>query len=163
MNTSTTTTTTFHRRQWRSVASSALRTAFACVLVGCATIYFPSALRRQLSFPALSYVTAILITGGGDATLGDAVAGAADALLGVVQATPPAALGLFLIERAVPRALAAPLAGPLMVAVTAFLVAMGGSRTRPVAKRVALGQTVIVYATAFEGVAGRSRLCILCA
>ncbi|KAK1322318.1 hypothetical protein QJS10_CPA03g01520 [Acorus calamus] len=152
MNTSTTTTSTFHRHQWRSVASSALRTASACVLIGCATIYFPSAFRRQLSSPALSYSTAIIITGCGDATLGDAVAGAVDALLGVAQATPPAALGLFLIKRAVPRALRAPLAAPLMVAVIAFLVAMGGSQTRPVVKRVALGQTVIAYATAFDRV-----------
>ncbi|KAL3818295.1 hypothetical protein ACJIZ3_004200 [Penstemon smallii] len=54
---------------WRRCLSSAFRTAIACTIVGCATLYGPKFIKQQVTFTAFSYVTVVLIVT--DATLGD--------------------------------------------------------------------------------------------
>ncbi|XP_017700658.2 uncharacterized protein LOC103716990 [Phoenix dactylifera] len=142
----TTSSATNHGRSlWRSRLGSSLRTALACTIVGVATIYSPSVLRSHLTFPAFSYVTAILIAG--EATLGDSLHGAASALYGTVLGVLPAMLALFLIR---PDGFSIA-ATTLAVVLSSFVVALPGS-TDLIAKRIALGQIVIIYVAPFEQV-----------
>ncbi|XP_073009260.1 uncharacterized protein [Typha latifolia] len=128
---------------WRSRLGSALRTALACAVVGVVTIYGPAALRRQLTFPAFAYVTTILIVG--EATLAESLHGAACALYGTVLGVLPAILTLFLVQHVGFSAATAATA----VAVSAFVVALPDS-TELIAKRIALGQIVIIYVATFD-------------
>ncbi|KAK6137265.1 hypothetical protein DH2020_028980 [Rehmannia glutinosa] len=128
---------------WRRCLASAFRTAFACAIVGVATLYGPKLLNRQVAFPAFSYVTVILIVT--DATLGDTLRGCWLALLATVQGVCPAILGLWLIGPA--RLTASTTAA--VVAVSAFVVALP-ENTHLISKRIALGQIVIVYVIAFD-------------
>ncbi|KAK6137253.1 hypothetical protein DH2020_029000 [Rehmannia glutinosa] len=131
------------RAMWRRCLASAFRTAFACAIVGVATLYGPRVLNRQVAFPAFSYVTVILIVT--DATLGDTLRGCWLALLATVQGVCPAILGLWLIGPA--RLTASTTAA--VVAVSAFVVALP-ENTHLISKRIALGQIVIVYVIAFD-------------
>ncbi|KAK6137254.1 hypothetical protein DH2020_029001 [Rehmannia glutinosa] len=128
---------------WRRCLASAFRTAFACAIVGVATLYGPKVLNRQVAFPAFSYVTVILIVT--DATLGDTLRGCWLALLATVQGVCPAILGLWLIG---PARLTTSTTAAL-VAVSAFVVALP-ENTHLISKRIALGQIVIVYIIAFD-------------
>ncbi|KAG6629236.1 hypothetical protein CIPAW_14G070500 [Carya illinoinensis] len=130
-------------RQWRACLASAFRTAFACTIVGCTTLFGPAFLQRQIAFPAFSYVTVILIIVA-DATLGDALRGCWLALYATVQSIGPAIFCLWMIGPARLSSLTTALA----VALGAFVVALPES-THLVAKRIALGQIVIVYVVAF--------------
>ncbi|XP_058215110.1 uncharacterized protein LOC131326369 [Rhododendron vialii] len=123
---------------WRTRLGSAFRTALACAMVGCATLYGPEPLRTQLPFPAFAYVTAILIVS--EATLGDSVKGCWHALLATAQVLPASVVSLWLIgpEHFSPAvAAAAVAAGAFMVAVPEWSHLM--------TKRIAFGQIVIVY------------------
>ncbi|XP_017982578.1 PREDICTED: uncharacterized protein LOC18590727 [Theobroma cacao] len=130
------------RALWRTCLASASRTALACIIVGIATLYGPASLQRQVEFPAFSYVTVILIMT--DATLGDTLHGCWLALYASVQSLGPAMLSLWLIGPA-----------KLTDGTTALAVALGGmvvvlpESTHLVAKRIALGQIVIVYVIGF--------------
>nr|CAD1817617.1 unnamed protein product [Ananas comosus var. bracteatus] len=113
-----------------------------------ATVYGPAAARRHLAFPAFSYVTTVLVAG--DArSLGDPLHGAACALYGTLLGALPAVLALLLIRPAALSALGAALA----VALGAFVIALPAEPASPastlVAKRVALGQIVIIYVATF--------------
>ncbi|XP_010922978.1 uncharacterized protein [Elaeis guineensis] len=134
------------RSLWRSRLGSALRTALACTIVGVATIYTPSVLRSHLTFPAFSYVTAILISG--EATLGDSLHGAASALYGTLLGVLPAMLTLLFLLRPDGFSITTT---TLAVVLSSFAVALLGS-TDLIAKRIALGQIVIIYAAPFEQV-----------
>ncbi|KAG5550174.1 hypothetical protein RHGRI_015208 [Rhododendron griersonianum] len=126
------------RAIWRTRLGSAFRTALACAMVGCATLYGPEPLRTQLPFPAFAYVTAILIVL--DATVGDSVKGCWHALLATAQVLPTSVVSLWLIgpEHFSPAvAAAAVAAGAFMVAVPEWSHLM--------TKRIAFGQIVIVY------------------
>ncbi|WOH01100.1 hypothetical protein DCAR_0520481 [Daucus carota subsp. sativus] len=118
---------------WRMRLESAVRTAVACTIVGCSTLYGPSHLRSHVTFPAFSYVTAILILS--DATLGDSLRGSWHALCATVQVVPVSILSLWIIG---------PASAALAVAVMAFLIAVP-ERTNILSKRIAFGQVVIVY------------------
>ncbi|GFZ11011.1 hypothetical protein Acr_22g0004090 [Actinidia rufa] len=83
------------RSVWRARLGSAFRTALACVIVGCTTLYGPGLFKSQLTFPAFSYVTAILIVS--DATLGDTLRGCWHAAWATAQVVPPSMLVLWLI------------------------------------------------------------------
>ncbi|KAJ8750551.1 hypothetical protein K2173_015710 [Erythroxylum novogranatense] len=131
-------TTDHPRAVWRCCLVSAFRTALACTIVGCITFFGPSSLRRQIAFPAFSYVTVILIVT--DATLGDTLHGCWLALYATVQSVAPAMLSLWLIGPT--RFTAATIS--LAVAAAAFTVTLPEG-THLVAKRIALGQIVIVY------------------
>ncbi|PON68615.1 fusaric acid resistance family protein [Parasponia andersonii] len=123
---------------WRARLGCALRTALACTIVGCITLYGPEPLRLLLSYPAFSYVTTILIVS--EATLGDALRGFWHVIYATVQVLIPYALSLWLIGPArFTKELAA-----VAVALTAFMVALPES-TPLLCKRLAFGQTVIVY------------------
>ncbi|KAG6769445.1 hypothetical protein POTOM_025081 [Populus tomentosa] len=123
---------------WLERLSSALRTALACTIVGCTTLYGPARLRHFLAYPAYSYVTAILIVS--DATLGDTLRGCWHALYGTIQVMIPCILTFQMIRPArFSNALAA-----VAVAVTTFMVALPES-TPLMAKRIAFGQAVIVF------------------
>ncbi|XP_059667807.1 uncharacterized protein LOC132313148 isoform X2 [Cornus florida] len=124
---------------WRRRLGSAFRTALACAMVGCITLYGPSSLQNQLAFPAFSYVTAVIIVS--DATLGDSVRGCWHALYATVQVVPPSMLSLWVLGPA--RFSSVGLAA-IMVALSAFAVALPES-THLMAKRIAFGQIVIVY------------------
>uniref|UniRef100_A0A6N2KDE1 Integral membrane bound transporter domain-containing protein n=1 Tax=Salix viminalis TaxID=40686 RepID=A0A6N2KDE1_SALVM len=136
------TTTGRARAVWFRCLASAFRTALACAIVGCTTLYGPASIRHHIAFPAFSYVTVILIVT--DATLGDALHGCWLALYATVQSLGPALLSLRLIG---PARLSR---GTISVAVAlgAFLVVFPRG-THLVARRIALGQTVIVYVIAY--------------
>ncbi|GKV08159.1 hypothetical protein SLEP1_g19832 [Rubroshorea leprosula] len=127
---------------WRACLASAFRPALACTMVGFATLYGPPSFQRQVAFPSFSYVTVILIVT--DATLGDALHACWLALYATLQSLGPAILSLWLI-------------GPsrLTNGTTALAVALGGlvvalpRSTHLTAKRIALGQIVLVYVIAF--------------
>ncbi|KAK6290442.1 hypothetical protein POUND7_001983 [Theobroma cacao] len=123
---------------WRVRLGSAFRTVLACTIVGCTTLYGPEPVRRFLTFPAFSYVTTILIVS--DATLGDALRGCWHVLYASIQVLLPSMLSLWLIGPArFSHGLAA-----MAVALSSFAIALPDS-THLMAKRIAFGQTVIVY------------------
>jgi len=130
------------RAVWLRCLASAFRTALACTIVGCTTLYGPASIRHHIAFPAFSYVTVILIVT--DATLGDALHGCWLALYATVQSVGPALLSLWLIGPAMLTSGTISLA----VALGAFVVVFPEG-THLVAKRIALGQIVIVYVIAF--------------
>ncbi|KAF9675328.1 hypothetical protein SADUNF_Sadunf09G0020700 [Salix dunnii] len=135
-------TTDRARAVWFRCLASAFRTAMACTIVGCTTLFGPASIRHHIAFPAFSYVTVILIVT--DATLGDALHGCWLALYATVQSLGPALLSLWLIG---PARLSS---GTISLAVFlgAFLVVFPRG-THLVAKRIALGQIVIVYVIAY--------------
>ncbi|XP_022157897.1 uncharacterized protein LOC111024503 [Momordica charantia] len=132
------------RAVWVTCLASGCRTAVACAVVAFATLYGPAALRRQVTFPAFSYVTAILIVT--NATVGDAVRGCWLALYATLQTVCPAMVVFWFI-------------GPTKfsyetIALTvalASLVVLLPSSTHLLAKRIALGQIVIIYVVGFIG------------
>lgn len=123
---------------WRLRLESALRTVLACSIVGCTTLYGPESVRHTITFPAFSYVTTILIVS--DATLGDALRGCWHVLCASIQVILPSMLILRLIG---PSRFNFGLAA-VAVALSSFLIALPGS-THLTAKRIAFGQTVIIY------------------
>ncbi|KAL5992010.1 hypothetical protein ACLOJK_012923 [Asimina triloba] len=129
---------------WRSRLAAALRPALACALVACATLYGPHPLRRLLTFEAFSYVVAILVVS--EATAGDALRGAVYGVYGSVQGVGPAILSLWAIG---PARLSLATT-TLSVSLSAFVVLLPGStKSNILAKRVALGQIVLVYVVAY--------------
>ncbi|KAJ7977107.1 p-hydroxybenzoic acid efflux pump subunit aaeB [Quillaja saponaria] len=123
---------------WRMRLASALRTALACTIVGCTTLYGPPPVRRLLEYPAFSYVTTILIVS--DATLGDTLRGCWNVFYAIFQVMTLSIFGLWVIGPArFTNSLAA-----LAVAVSAFVVALPES-SHLMCKRIAFGQLVIVY------------------
>ncbi|KAL7173451.1 hypothetical protein ACSBR2_032837 [Camellia fascicularis] len=142
MSISTTSQPDRARELWRRCLASAFRTALACTLVGGTTLYGPARITRHLTFPAFSYVTVILIVT--DATFGDTLRGSWLALYATVQGVGPAILTLWLIGPAQLTTSTTAVA----VAMSAFVVAVPES-THLIAKRIALGQIVIVYVMAY--------------
>ncbi|XP_030537428.1 uncharacterized protein LOC115745933 [Rhodamnia argentea] len=130
------------RALWRGCLASALRTSLACAVVACVTLYGPAQLRRHVSLPAFSYVTVILVVT--DASLGDALRGCWLALYATAQSIGPAMLSLWLIG---PTRLSSGTTA-LAVALASFVVALPGA-THGTAKRIALGQIVLVYVIGF--------------
>ncbi|KAH7867326.1 hypothetical protein Vadar_031983 [Vaccinium darrowii] len=129
------------RAVWRTRLGSAFRTALACAMVGCATLYGPEPLRTQIPFPAFAYLTAILIVP--DATLGDSVRGCWHAMCATAQVVPASILSLWLIG---PEQFSEVVAA-VAVAVGAFMVAVP-EWSHLMTKRIAFGQIVIVYVAA---------------
>ncbi|XP_068669075.1 uncharacterized protein [Aristolochia californica] len=130
------------RAVWKACMSSSLRTTLACAIVACTKYYGPAALSRQLAFPALSYVTTILIVA--DATFGEALHGAICALYGSLQGVVPAVV---VISVAGPARFT--ITGTTVaIALSAFMVALPES-THVTVKRVALLQIVVVYVMTF--------------
>lgn len=127
---------------WLTCLAPAYRTAVACTIVGLITFYGSSSLRGQVTFPAFSYVTVILIVT--DATLGDTLHGRWLALYATVQSIGQAILTMWLIGPA--RLTTGTTA--LAVAIAAFFVALPEG-THLVAKRIALGQIVLTYVMGF--------------
>lgn len=139
-------TTTNHdgRAMWFTRLASAFRAALACSVVACTTLYGPATLRRLVAFPAFSYLTAILIVT--NAALGDAVRGCCLAVFATVQTVCPAMFLFWFI-------------GPtkfshITTAVTvalASVVVVVQSSTHVLAKKIALGQIVLIYVVGFIG------------
>ncbi|KAG9158170.1 hypothetical protein Leryth_000318 [Lithospermum erythrorhizon] len=140
------TTTTYQseraRTIWRSCIASAFRTALACTIVGCITLFSPEYIKNEVAFPAFSYVTVILIVT--DATLGDTLRGCWLAICASIQGVCPAILSLWLIK---PDRLTVGTTA-VVVAVSAFVVVLP-ENTHLISKRIALGQIVITYVIAF--------------
>ncbi|KAL7133823.1 hypothetical protein ABFS83_12G165900 [Erythranthe nasuta] len=130
------------RIMWCMRLQSALRTAMACTIIGCATIYGPEFLVSEIRFAAFSYLTAVLIVS--DASLGDTLSGCWHAFCATAQVVPLAVLGRWLIDptEGLPLGYAA-----VAVGVAAFLVAMPEC-THLTAKRIAFGQIVLVCSDA---------------
>ncbi|KAJ4807629.1 p-hydroxybenzoic acid efflux pump subunit aaeB [Rhynchospora pubera] len=127
---------------WCSCMSPALRTALACIIVGVVSIHGPDTVRRHVTFPAFSYVVSIMLVG--EATLGDALHGTMSAIYGTVLGIIPAMIALYFV-----KAVGIPIA---TTTATVFVMAFVVSWTRPsdsIAKRIALGQTVLIFATNF--------------
>ncbi|CAH2060228.1 unnamed protein product [Thlaspi arvense] len=131
------------RAMWRMCLASAFRTALACTIVGSTTLYGPEWILRHVAFPAFSYVTVILIIT--DATLGDTLRGCWLALYATCQSVGPAIITLRLIGPA--RLTAGTTA--LAAALAAFVVVLPNGSTHLVAKRIALGQIVLIYVIAY--------------
>ncbi|CAN8247358.1 unnamed protein product [Cochlearia groenlandica] len=131
------------RAMWRTCLASAFRTALACTIVGSATLYGPEWILRHVAFPAFSYVTVILIIT--DATLGDTLRGCWLALYATCQSVGPSIITLKLIG---PARLTAGTTG-LAAALAAFVVVLPNGSTHLVAKRIALGQIVLIYVIAY--------------
>lgn len=129
------------RAMWRMKLHSAFRTALACAIVCCTTLYGPAYFKRGIRFPAFSYVTAILIVS--DANLGDTIRGCWHVFYATLQVLPLSILGL----RVIGTARFSPSTAAGMVMLTAFLVALPNS-THLMSKRIAFGQIVIVYVDA---------------
>ncbi|KAL8129910.1 hypothetical protein V2J09_019065 [Rumex salicifolius] len=123
---------------WKSCLNAAFRTALACTLVGLATLYGPASIKAQIAFPAFSYVTVILVVT--NATLGDAVRGCWFAVYATVQGVCPAILCLWIIG---PTRLNA-VSTAVVLGISAFFIVLP-EWSHVVAKRIALGQLVIVY------------------
>lgn len=126
------------RAMWRSCLASAFRTALASTIVGCASLFGPASLRRQIEFPAFSYAVVIIIING--ATLGDTLWACGQAVYATVLGVCPAILALWMIG---PTRLSV---GNMVAAVivNAFFVGLPEWRGF-VGERIALGQIVIVY------------------
>ncbi|KAL0533695.1 hypothetical protein IC582_027736 [Cucumis melo] len=129
---------------WFTCFAAGCRTAVACSIIAAATVYGPLFLRSQVTFPAFSYVTAILIVT--NATLGDTVRGCWLALYATLQTVCPAMAVFWFI-------------GPtkfsyetiaLTVALASVVVVLPSS-SHVLAKRIALGQIVIIYVVGFIG------------
>ncbi|KAK7335764.1 hypothetical protein VNO80_27790 [Phaseolus coccineus] len=134
------------RGLWREGLSSAFRTALACAIVGCLSLYSPPSISTLISFPAFSYVTAILIIAN-HATFGDALRGCCLALYATVQTIGPAMLSLWLLG---PGRLSK-VGTAVAVAVAAFVVVLPWPYSAHlIAKRLALGQIVLVYVVAYD-------------
>ncbi|CAN4116927.1 unnamed protein product [Withania somnifera] len=129
---------------WWMRLHSSIRTALACTIVGCVTLYSPSSLAKLLAFPSFSYVTSVFIVS--DATLGHALRGCWHACLATLQIMPLSILGLWL-HNYVASDEYSPAIAALMVTVSAFFVALP-ERTDLMCKRIAFGQLVIVYVDA---------------
>ncbi|GER57252.1 p-hydroxybenzoic acid efflux pump subunit aaeB [Striga asiatica] len=122
---------------WRMRLDSALRAALACASIGLATIYGPKLVAKEIKFAAFSYLTAVLIVY--DATLGDALRGCWHAVCATAQVVPAAVLLRWAAAGAgVPVGVAA-----LAAAAASFAVALPEC-THVTAKRIALGQVVLV-------------------
>ncbi|KAJ8532952.1 hypothetical protein K7X08_015841 [Anisodus acutangulus] len=132
------------RAMWWMRLHSAIRTALACTIVGCVTLYSPPSIAKQLAFPSFSYVTSIFIMS--DATLGHALRGCWHACFATLQVMPLSMLGLWLHDY-VSDDHFSPEVAALMVAASAFLLALPES-TDLMCKRIAFGQLVIVYVDA---------------
>ncbi|KAF9665499.1 hypothetical protein SADUNF_Sadunf16G0129100 [Salix dunnii] len=135
-------TTDRARAVWQRCLASAFRTALACTIVGCTTLYGPAAVQHYIAFPAFSYVNVILIVT--DAILGDALHGCWLALYATIQSVGASLPSLWLISSA--RFTNGTIS--LAVALGAFVVAFPEG-THLIAKRIALGQIVIMYVIAF--------------
>ncbi|XP_023519931.1 uncharacterized protein LOC111783248 [Cucurbita pepo subsp. pepo] len=129
---------------WLTCLAAGCRTAVACAIIAGATMYGPASLCRVVTFPAFSYVTAILIVT--NATVGDAIRGCWLAVYATVQTVCPAMAVFWFI-------------GPtkfsyetiaLTVALASVVVVLPSS-THVLAKRIALGQIVIIYVVGFIG------------
>ncbi|XP_062203075.1 uncharacterized protein LOC133905322 [Phragmites australis] len=131
--------------RWRSSLASGLRAALACTIVGLFSLYAPPALRRHITFPAFSYVVTVIIVT--DATLGTALRAAVSALQATFMGAVPSVLALWLAHRT--GAAESVLATSAVVALTTFAVALPES-AGPVAKRIALGQIIIIYVAKFQ-------------
>lgn len=144
---------------WRMKLHSAIRTAIACTIIGCTTLYGPSSIRSAVTFPAFSYLTAILIVS--DANLGDTIKGCCHAFYAILQVVPLSILSLLIIRQyyyyiySLSSSSAA--AGEeevvinvnvgvaaFMVVLTSFLVGLPES-TPLLAKRIGFGQIVILF------------------
>ncbi|KAL5710916.1 hypothetical protein ACHQM5_021424 [Ranunculus cassubicifolius] len=134
------------RSIWRSRLGSAFRTGFACGIVGCISLFGPVSLQHMIGFPALSYVTVMLIVS--EATLGDALHGCWNALYATLQGAVPGVLILWLLGHT--RFWLSTIV--CAVTVSTFLIVLPSS-THMVTKRIALAQIVILYSvTSVEGV-----------
>ncbi|KAL6142085.1 hypothetical protein ACLB2K_060368 [Fragaria x ananassa] len=123
---------------WRVRLAAALRTAFACTIVGCTTFYSPKPIRNFLTYPSFSYMTTILIVS--DATLGQTLMSLWHVLYATCQVMATSVPALWLIGPA--RFTNEVATGA--VAVSVFMVALPGS-THLMTKRIAFGQFVNVY------------------
>ena len=133
---------------WRACLISAFRIALACTIVGCVTLYGPATVQSLIKFPAFSYVTVILIAN--DATLGDTFRGCWLALYATIQSIGPAILSLWVIG---PSRFSKGTISLAVALAALFVVVVPVESTHLLAKRIALGQIVIVYVTAYaEGV-----------
>lgn len=137
-------------RRWRSSMASGLRAALACTIVGVVSVYAPPALLRHITFPAFSYVvTVIIITD--DATVGAALRAVASAAHATAMGAVPSVLALWLAQRMGESSstTSSVLGTSALVALSAFAVAVPES-PGPVAKRIALGQIIIIYVAKFR-------------
>lgn len=144
------------RRRWRSSLATGFRSALACTIAGVASIYAPLVIRRHLTFPAFSYVVTVIVVT--DATLGSSLRGALSAVHATAMGAVPSVLPLWLAHRT--GAGESVLATTAVVALSTFAVAVAGS-AGTVAKRIALGQIIIIYVARFREERMRSEAVLL--
>ncbi|PIA39051.1 hypothetical protein AQUCO_02700312v1 [Aquilegia coerulea] len=131
---------------------SAFRTGLACSIVGCITLFGPHTLQKMVAFPALSYVTVILIVS--EATLGDTLRGCWNAIYGTLQGVLPTIFIFWALGHA-----RFSITTILFVVMFSTFVVVLPESTHAVAKRIALAQIVILYSvTSVDGVHTRALL-----
>lgn len=131
---------------WKECLSSAFRTALACTIVASVTLYGPISVTTFITFPAFSYVVVILIIIN-DATLGDGLRGCWLGLYATIQSLGPAMLSLWAMG---PNRFSKGTAS-VAVALAAFVVVLPSDKsTHLIAKRISLGQIVLVYVLAYS-------------
>ncbi|CAJ1955756.1 unnamed protein product [Sphenostylis stenocarpa] len=131
---------------WRECLSSAFRLALACTIVGCVTLFAPSSISTLVPFPAFSYLTAILIIVN-LATFGDALRESCLAFYVTLHTVVLAMFSLWLLGI---RCLSK-VATAVVVTVAAFVVVLPWPHSAHlIAKRLALGQIVVVYVVAYD-------------
>ncbi|KAL8504663.1 hypothetical protein ACS0TY_016010 [Phlomoides rotata] len=138
------------RIAWSTRLSCAARAAFACAIVGGATLYGPKFLAHHIKYSAFSYLTTILIVSDAS-SLGGTLRGCWHAVSATVQVAPLAMLWLSIIG---PKADVEPSTAAVGVAVAAFLVAMP-EFTHLTAKKIAFGQIVLVCTVVNGGTSDR--------
>ncbi|CAA0829805.1 Unknown protein [Striga hermonthica] len=124
---------------WRMRLGSAIRAALACTSVGLATLYGPELVAKEIKFVAFSYLTAVLIVY--DATLGEALRGCWHAVCATAQVVPTAVL---LRWAAADAGAGVPAGAAALAAAAASLAVALPECTHLTAKRIALGQVVLV-------------------
>ncbi|XP_057751635.1 uncharacterized protein LOC130969768 [Arachis stenosperma] len=132
------------KSMWQACLASAFRTALATTIVGSVTLLGPHSLKKLIELPSFSYVTVGIIILN-DATFGDSLRGSWYALYATIQSMGPAMLSFWIIgpSRFTKETIA------VAVALAAFVVALPGEITHFIAKRIALGQIVLLYVIAY--------------
>lgn len=131
------------RIEWSMRLCSAIRAAFACAIVGGATLYGPNFLAHHIKFSAFSYLTTVIIVSD-TYSLGDTLRSCWHAFCATAMVVPLAMLWWWING---PMADLPPSMAAVGVAAAAFLVALP-KFTHLTTKKIAFGQIILVCTVA---------------
>ncbi|GAB2226890.1 hypothetical protein Droror1_Dr00008687 [Drosera rotundifolia] len=125
---------------WLNRLRSALQITIACAFVGSTSLYGPSQIRHQISYPSFAYMTAVLLVS--EANLGDALRGTWEAMVATCLVVGPTMVSLWLVGPA--RFSNSVNVTASAVAVSAMWVALL-KHVPLMSKKLAFGQIIVVY------------------